>query len=456
MKRLGGVHAPHRKNTAAQKPELLPTPSEIILPMSMHIGAPAKPVVKVGDEVKVGQLIAEAGGFVSSPVYTGVSGKVKAIDSFTALTGQRTTAVTIAADGLQTMFEGLAPPQVTNLEEFLTAVRDSGVVGLGGAGFPTAVKLTVKDLNQIDHIIINGAECEPYITSDTRTLLDEADAIKGGIGLLKEYMKTKKIVVAVEKNKPEAISKMRETLAGMDGVEVAVLPSVYPQGGEKVLIYSITGRRVPEGKLPLDVGVVVLNVTTLAAIHKYVATGMPLVSKCLTVDGSAVKTPKNVIAPVGTPIRDVFDFCGGLEGAEKILFGGPMMGIAAHDVSAPVLKNTNALLAFDKKDAVIPEPVSCIRCGRCVEHCPLHLMPLNIETAYSLKKPELLEKYKVNVCMECGCCAYICPAKRPLVQVMKLSKLMLREYQDKKKAEAEKEKAKREQKEKEKGEASAQ
>ncbi len=456
MKRLGGVHAPHRKNTAALKPEPLPTPSEIVLPMSMHIGAPAKPVVKVGDEVSVGQLIAEAGGFVSSPVHTGVSGKVKSIDSFMTPTGQRTTAVTIAADGLQTPFEGIAPPQVTNLETFLAAVRDSGVVGLGGAGFPTAVKLTVKELGQIDHILINGAECEPYITSDTRTLLDDADGIKGGIELLKTYMKTKRIVVAVEKNKPEAIAKMRGKLAGMDGVEVAVLPSVYPQGGEKVLIYSITGRRVPEGKLPLDVGVVVLNVTTLAAIYKYVKTGMPLVSKCVTVDGSAVKTPKNVIAPIGTPVRDLFDFCGGLEGAEKILFGGPMMGIAVSDTAAPVLKNTNALLAFGKKDAAVSEPTNCIRCGRCVEHCPLRLMPLCIETAYTLKKPELLEKYKVNVCMECGCCAYICPARRPLVQVMKLSKLMLKEYQDKRKAEAEKEKAKREHNEKEKGEAGAQ
>ncbi len=453
MKRLGGVHAPHRKNTAAKKPETLPVPSEIILPMSMHIGAPAKPVVKVGDEVKVGQLIGEPGGFVSSPVYTGVSGKVKAIGDFMTLTGQKTTAVTITSDGEQTVYEGVSPPEVTDLETFLAAVKNSGVVGLGGAGFPTAVKLTVKDLGQIDHIIINGAECEPYITSDTRTLLDDADAIKGGVELLKTYMKTKKIVVAIEKNKPEAIAKMKEVFEGADGVDVTVLPSVYPQGGEKVLIYSITGRIVPEGKLPLDVGVIVLNVTTLAAIHKYVKTGMPLVSKCLTLDGSAVKTPKNVIAPIGTPIRDVFDYCGGIDNSEKILFGGPMMGIAVHDPAMPVMKNTNAALAFDIKAAAIPEPTGCIRCGRCVEHCPLHLMPLNIETAFNLKKPELLEKYKVNVCMECGCCAFICPAKRPLVQVMKLSKIMLRDYQAKKKAEAEKAKAK-EEKDSEKGEVS--
>ncbi len=456
MKRLGGVHAPHRKNTAAQKPEPIPVPSEIVLPMSMHIGAPAKPVVKVGDAVKVGQLIGEPGGFVSSPVYTGISGKVKAIDNFMTLTGQKTTAVTITADGLQTPLDGLTPPQVTNLEEFLSAVKNSGVVGLGGAGFPTAVKLTVKDLNQIDYILINGAECEPYITSDTRTFLDETDDVIGGLALLKEHMKTKNIVLAIEKNKPDAIKKMRNAVTSMDGVEVAELPSIYPQGGEKVLIYSITGRIVPEGKLPLDVGVVVLNVTTLAAIHKYIKTGMPLITKCLTVDGSAVKTPKNVIAPIGTPLSAVFDFCGGLENAEKILYGGPMMGISVPSASMPVLKNTNAALAFNKSDASIAEPTSCIRCGRCVEHCPLHLMPLNIETAYSLNKPELLEKHKVNVCMECGCCSYICPAKRPLVQVMKLSKIMLREYQEKKKAEAEKAKEKERQKEAEKGEVKGQ
>ena len=449
MKRLGGVHAPHRKNTAAQKPEQLPVPPEILLPMSMHIGAPAKPVVKVGDEVRVGQLIGEPGGFVSSPIYTGVSGKVKKIDSFMTLMGQNTSAVTITSDGLQTPFEGLAPPKVTNLEEFLAAVKNSGVVGLGGAGFPTAVKLTVKDLSLIEYIIINAAECEPYITSDTRTLIDDADAVKGGIELLQAYMKTKKIVVAIEANKPDGIKKSKATLSGMDGVEVTTLPSIYPQGGEKVLIYSVTGRMVPEGKLPLDVGVVVLNVTTLAAIYKYITTGMPLVSKCLTVDGSSVKNPKNIIAPIGTPIKNVFDYCGGADNAEKILFGGPMMGISVPDTSMPVLKNTNAVLAFNKKDAAIPEPAACIRCGRCVTHCPLNLMPLNIETAFELKKPEMLEQFKVNLCMECGCCAFICPAKRPLVQVMKLSKIMLREHQAKKKAEAEKAKAKEEQ---EKGE----
>jgi electron transport complex protein RnfC len=433
MRKLGGVHAPHRKNTAGSKPEKLPLPKIIVLPMSMHIGAPAKPVVKAGDQVAVGQLVGEAAGFVSSPVYSSVSGKVKSVDAFMTAAGQKTTAVTIESDGLQTLWEGLRPPSVTNLEEFLQAVRDSGVVGLGGAGFPTAVKLTVKDLDKVDYILINGAECEPYITSDTRTMLDDAGHVAEGLGLLRKFF-GKKIVIGIEKNKPEPIRVIKDIAAKTEGVEVFELPSLYPQGGEKVLIYSITGRIVPEGKLPLDVGVIVLNVTTLAAIARYVKTGMPLIEKCVTVDGSAVKEPKNVIAPIGTPIKDLFEFCGGLEGAEKILYGGPMMGIAVPDDGVPVLKSTNAVLAFNKKDAALPPETPCIRCGRCVKACPMNLMPLNIETAYQLKKPELLETYKVNLCMECGCCAFVCPAKRRLVQVMKLSKSMLKSYQDKNEA----------------------
>lgn len=433
MRRLGGVHAPHRKNTAGSKPERLPLPKEIVLPMSMHIGAPAKPVVKAGDQVAVGQLVGEAAGFVSSPIYSSVSGKVKSVGDFMTATGQKTTAVTIESDGLQTLWEGLRPPSVTTLEEFLQAVKDSGVVGLGGAGFPTAVKLTVKDLKNVDFFLLNGAECEPYITSDTRTMLDDTDIVAEGIGLLRKFF-GKKIVVGIEKNKPEPIRIMKDIAAKTEGVEVFELPALYPQGGEKVLIYSITGRIVPEGKLPLDVGVIVLNVTTLAAIARYIKTGMPLVEKCVTVDGSAVKAPKNVIAPIGAPLKELFAFCGGLEDVEKILYGGPMMGIAVPDDNVPVLKSTNAVLAFNKKDAALPPETPCIRCGRCAKACPLKLMPLNIETAYQLKKPELLEIYKVNLCMECGSCAFVCPAKRRLVQVMKLSKPMLKSYQDKQKA----------------------
>ena len=450
-KKLHGVRVPHRKNTAGIKPERMPIPAVVTIPMSMHIGAPAKPVVKTGDEVKVGQLIAEAGGFVSSPVYSGVSGKVKKIDDMLMSGGQFVPAVTIETDGLQTMVEGIGPPKVGSLQEFLDAVRQSGVVGLGGAGFPTAVKLTVKDLSAIEAVIINGAECEPYITSDTRTMLDDSDLIWEGIELLKKHLQVKRVIIGIEDNKPECISTYKKLCVSGGGVEVKALPAMYPQGGEKVLIFNTIGRIVPEGKLPLDVGAIVINCTTLAAIAKYIKTGLPLVEKCITVDGSAVKNPKNVIAPIGTPVRDVFEFCGGFKSEpKKVLYGGPMMGLAVPDLDAPILKNTNAILAFDEKDAVLPKETACIKCGRCVAHCPLNLAPTDIETAFKLKKPEDLEELKVNLCMECGCCAYVCPANRPLVQVNKLAKAMLRDYQTAQKAAAEmlkkKEEAKKEEK----------
>ena len=444
-KKLNGVHAPHRKNTAGDKPQRIPTPSLVTIPMSMHIGAPAKPVVSVGDEVKVGQMIAEANGFVSASIYASVSGKVKKIDDVLVAGGQYIPAVTIESDGAQTAFEELTPPTVTNTDEFVDAVRRSGLVGLGGAGFPTAVKLKVSDLSKIEAIIINGAECEPYITSDTRTMIDDADFVWEGVKLLQKYMEAKRVIIAIEDNKPQCIKNFREKCQGETGVEVKALPALYPQGGEKVLIYNTTGKIVPEGKLPIDVGVVVLNCTTLADIAKFIKTGMPLVEKCVTVDGSAVCQPKNVIVPVGTPLKDVFDFCGGFKKPpKKVLYGGPMMGIAVPDLDVPILKNTNAVLAFAEEDAVLPKSTACIRCGRCIAHCPLKLMPAEIESAYKAKDFELLGELKVNICMECGCCAFVCPARRPLVQVNKLAKAGLRDYQKQQKELAEKQKAREE------------
>ena len=427
MRKLGGVRAPHNKNTADKQPVAMPVPPEVVIPMAMHIGAPAKPAVAVGDAVKVGQIIGEAQGFVSSPVHSSVSGTVKGIQEITGVTGAKTMAVRIAADGEQTVFEGISKPSVSNVDEFLAAVRDSGSVGLGGAGFPTAVKLKVGE--SLDYLIVNGAECEPYVTSDTRTMTDDAEYVWKGVLLLKEYIRPENIVIGIEANKPGPIGKMRELSAGAEGVVVKTLPSKYPQGGEKVLIYSVTGRIVPEGKLPLDVGVVVINCTTLAHIAKYFETGMPLVTKCVTVDGTAVSSPNNVIAPIGTPVSALFDFCGGFkEEPKKILLGGPMMGIAIPDTDMPVTKTTNAALAFEKKAAAVPEESACIHCGRCAMSCPMGLMPLDVDTAYKLNKPERLESLKANLCMECGCCAFSCPAFRPLTQVMKLSKQALNEY----------------------------
>ena len=429
MRKLPGVHAPHNKYTAGQVPQHIPIPATVRIPTSMHSGDCAQLVVKVGDSVKVGQLIGEAAGRVSSPVHASVSGTVKSIDHQDSLTGEinkKTTSVTIASDGEQALYEGLTPPSVESLSDFLKAVGDSGVVGLGGAGYPTMPKLTLKEGTQLDYILINGAECEPYITSDTRTMIDDAEYVAEGAKMLLHYLRPKTVAICIEENKPEAIAKMRELTAGGQGLEVEVLPALYPQGERKVLVYNVTGRIVPEGGRLTDVGCIVINCTTVAVFARYIKTGMPLVSKIVTVDGSAVKKPGNVIAPIGTPIGELFDFCGGLrEDVKKIIMGGPMMGTAVPNLDMPVVKVTNAVLAFSGKEAAPPVMTPCIRCGRCISQCPMKLMPSFIETAFETKRVDLLRDYKVNMCAECSCCAYVCPAKRPLSQVMQLAKQML-------------------------------
>ena len=427
--KLRGVHLKHCKNTAKKIPLRMPVPDTVVIPMSMHIGAPAVPVVKAGDTVKVGQLIAEAGAGLSSPIYSGVSGTVKKLDEMTVSSGASVQTVVIETDGEQSVSETVIPPVVTTREEFLDAMKRSGIVGLGGAGFPTLVKLAA-DVNRIDVIVVNGAECEPYITSDTRTMIDDADAVAEGAGLLMKYLETDRCVIGIESNKPECITAMRNATKDMNGVTVKSLPSLYPQGGEKVLVYHTVGRVIEEGKLPIDAGVVVINCTTLATIAKYIRTGMPLVEKCITVDGSAVAEPKNVIAPIGTKVLDLIEFCGGFsEMPRKILYGGPMMGVALTDPNMPVLKQTNAILAFGRKEATPPKTTPCIKCGRCMDTCPFGLAPTEIEKAYVAKDGETLERLKVNLCMECGCCSYVCPAKQDIVQRNKLAKTFLRQYQ---------------------------
>ena len=336
FKKLNGVTLSHRKKTRKMPAVLMPSPSTVTIPMNMNIGNPANPCVKVGDDVKVGQLIGEADGVVSAPVHASVSGKVKAISPILTCTGAEVLAVTIESDGEMAVSETCVAPNITDYDSFIEAVRASGAVGLGGAGFPTAVKLDVKDTSRIEEIIINGAECEPYITSDTRTMIDNADLVAEGIELLKKWLSVKKVIIGVESNKREAISKMQELCD--DTVSVKVLPALYPQGAEKVIVYNCTGKVVPEGKLPIDVGVIVLNCTTLAFIASYVKTGIPLVNKTVTVDGNAVAERNNVIVPIGTSVEDVFNFCGGFKSEpKKVFYGGPMMGITVPDLSAPIL-----------------------------------------------------------------------------------------------------------------------
>ena len=433
LMKLHGIKVPHKKNTANCVPVRLSVPETVRIPMSMHIGKPAKVAVKRGDTVKVGQLIGEADGFISAPVHSSVSGTVAKIEEMTLSNGAKGQCVVIDTDGEQAVFEGVKPPVVTDLQSFTEAVRQSGAVGLGGAGFPTFVKLSVKDLSKLDAVVINAAECEPYITSDTRTMLDKSDDIMRGIEAVKKYLHPNRFIIGIEKNKPEAIKKMQELASQSKGVEVKVLPSSYPQGGEKVLVFNTVGKIIPKGGLPLDVGVIVINVTTLAFIGNYLKTGMPLVNKCVTVDGSAVKEPKNVIAPIGMSIADVLEQSGGTKSeVAKALYGGPMMGLAVPSLDSPILKNTNAITAMDIKEATPPKTTPCIRCGACLNHCPLRLDPREIARAYKLGSVEDLQTLHVDLCMECGCCSYICPAHRPLVQTNKLAKALLRVNQAKK------------------------
>ena len=433
-KLLGNTHLPHYKNTADMRAIEMPSPKDVLLPLSQHIGAPATPIVAIGDEVKVGQKIAEANGYVSSPIYASVSGKVAKIEDYLRPDGRVVPAIRIVSDGLMTMCEDITPPVVSDLDSFVAASRESGLVGLGGAGFPMAVKLDALKKGIIDTIIINAAECEPYITCDTHTMTFESEWVQKGIYWLEKYSGISNFIIGIEKNKSRCIKDMKKLFAYDDCVSVAALPSKYPQGGEKVLIYNTTGRIVPEGKLPSDVGVIVINVTSLSILAKYIETGMPLVSRCLTFDGSAVKEPKNVIVPIGTSIREVIDFCGGLcEPAGKILYGGPMMGTTVATLDEPVVKTTGAVTVLTREDSTLPEPTACIRCGRCVRSCPLDLIPDSfsraLETENEDEKIAILEKNKIMLCMECGCCSFVCPANRPLVQNNRLAKAEYREYQ---------------------------
>ena len=422
---LHGIKVPHRKNTV-EKASVKMSADVVNIPTSMHIGKPATPVVKVGDLVKVGTLIAEQDGFISSPVYASVSGKVTKIQDMLLSNGSFAPAITIESDGEMALDESIAPPVINSKDDLIEAIKKSGIVGLGGAGFPTYVKFKVD--KPIEHLVINGAECEPYITSDTRTMLERGDDIKLGLETLLKYFDIGSVVFGIERNKKAAVVEMEKAVGTMDKVSVKALPVVYPQGGEKVLVYHTTGKVIGNGQLPIDVGCVVINCTTLAAIGSFIKTGIPLVEKCVTVDGGCVKEPKNVIVPIGTPLKAVFDFCGGLTTEpRKVLYGGPMMGITVPDTDVPVLKQTNAILALTEKEARLPKSTNCIRCGTCINTCPFGVNPPMIERAYREKNIENIKKAGAEICMECGCCSFNCPANRPITQTNKLAKALLRE-----------------------------
>ncbi len=363
MFKLGKLKIPHRKHTADMKDSRIPTPSSVILPMSQYIGAPAIPIVKVGDKVCVGTKVAEADGKISAAIHAPVSGTVKKIGDFLLANGKTCQAITIESDGEMTVDPTITPPTVTTPEELCQAIRESGLVGLGGAGFPTANKLENAISKKIDTIIINGAECEPYITIDNRTMIDGTDYVVRGVHIIEEYIPgPQKIIIAIEENKPIAIKKLTEAFKNDSKVSVEILPSTYPQGAEDVLIYNLLGRVVPEGKLPSDIGCVMFNVTSVAFFAHYLETGIPFVWKTVTVDGSAVKSPKNVTAPIGTSLRDILTFADAdFDDIGKVLYGGPMMGIAAYSLDDPIYKNTSAVIAINKKNSQPLPQYPCIR-----------------------------------------------------------------------------------------------
>lgn len=428
----GGAAVPHHKNTAQAESAVLPCPAQVTIPMQQHVGAPCKPLVKVGDLVQVGQKIADSDAFVSAPIHASISGKVSAVTKVMLPGGQYTEAVVIDSDGQMTVSPEVRPPKADTLEDFLKAVRESGLVGLGGAGFPAHVKLNVPKDKHLDTLIVNGAECEPYITADNREALENSWAVLSGVYTLLELLKLERVIIAVESNKPKVIETLRRIADNKendpeDRVRVLPLKARYPQGAEKVLVQACTNRIIPLGKLPADVGCLVMNITSVAFLADYLKTGMPLVKKRVTIDGSAVAQPQNVIVPIGAKIADVIQFCGGYKTPpRKLLMGGPMMGIALTDDSLPILKQNNGILAFAEADAALPKTTACIRCGRCVAGCPMHLMPTLLEKYAELGSTEELDRLGAMCCMECGTCAYNCPAGRPLVQAIRMGKALLR------------------------------
>lgn len=428
----GGVFVDHNKGTKDLEAVRITPPEKVVLPMQQHIGAPCVPTVKVGDHVDVGQVVGDSDAFVSSPIHASVSGTVTAVSDVKVASGKMVPAVTIENDGEMTLFAGIEPPHVETQDDLVKAVRASGLVGLGGAGFPTHVKLAFSPDKKIDTLVVNAAECEPYITVDYRECIDNSWDVLGGVYSLAEILNIPHVVIAVEDNKPEAI-KVLKAIADKDNehgdiVKLMTLRSKYPQGAEKMMVQSATGRQVPPGKLPADVGCVVMNVASVAFLSRYLKTGKPLVSRSMTVSGSAIAEPKNVRVPIGIEAAKVIEFCGGFKADPvKIIAGGPMMGTALVDTQVPILKGNNALLAFADGAVVNKKARACIHCGRCADACPMSLIPTNIEKYALRKDAEALIKSGVNVCMECGSCAYSCPAAKPLVQYMRLGKEIVRE-----------------------------
>ncbi len=433
-KHLHSIDAGHYKNTASCATQVMPVPAIVKISMSQNIGAPCQPLVKKGDTVKVGQKIGEnKEAFLTVPVHSSVSGTVTGIETMRNAMGGMDTYVCIESDGRQEVAEGIVPPVINEQKDFIAAVKESGLVGLGGASFPTWLKFNPKNLQDIKYLIVNGAECEPFITSDHRTMLEDTQDVIDGILAAMKWLTAEECYIGIEDNKQDAINLFNKLLGeqGLTNVKTFPLQARYPKGAERVLIYEVTGQECKAGVLPAELGVIVSNITSIAFLGKYLKTGMPLVSKRMTVDGDAVSRPGNIVAPIGAQIHDIIEFCGGYKSApSKILMGGPMMGRSVYTDRMPVVKNNNAILAFSGQQALIPEETACISCGRCHEACPFNLLPTAYADAYERGDAKRLEDLQVMQCMECGSCSFVCPAHRPLAFMNKLGKIMVREAQN--------------------------
>ncbi len=425
----GGIHPlqhiHHGKRFTEGRPiERCSVPDEVVIPLAQHIGAPSTPIVAVGDIVDMGQRIADERGYVSVPCFSSVSGKVKAIEMRPHISGQKSMAIVIENDREDRLYPGIqSPGRLEDLspQQIIDVIKNAGLVGMGGAAFPTHVKLSPPAEKKIDTVIVNGAECEPYLTADHRIMLEYPDEVVRGLKAVIKALGVDNSWIGIENNKPDAIAAMQKAVKGTD-ISVAPLKVKYPQGAEKQLINAITGREVPSGGLPMDVGVVVVNAGTAYQICQAVEKGLPLFERVVTVTGS-VGQPSNLLVRIGTPVSYVITHAGGLAGkVEKVIAGGPMMGIAMHNIDAPVMKGTSGILVLDDKMARPADESPCIRCSRCVMVCPIGLQPYLLDAYAERDRFDDAEKSGVMDCIECGCCAYTCPANRHLVQGMRLAK----------------------------------
>ncbi|MGL5438933.1 MAG: electron transport complex subunit RsxC [Filifactoraceae bacterium] len=423
----GGIHPPHNKKTTENKPlENSSMPKIVYIPLSQHIGAPASPVVSPNDRVKVGQKIGEMSGFVSANVHSSVSGVVKEIITKTVPGGQKSAVIVIENDMTEEICESIKPYkslEELSKEDIMNAIKEAGIVGMGGATFPTHVKLSPPKEKPIDIIVLNGAECEPYLTADHRLMLEQPEDIVYGLKAMMKLLDVKKGYIGIEDNKPDCISKMKEIVGDISEIQVVGLQTKYPQGAEKQLIYACSKREVPSGGLPMDVGVVVTNVATSSQIGKTLKTGMPLIDRICTITGSAIVDPKNLIIKMGTLYSELIDQCGGFnQQPGKIISGGPMMGIAQATTDVPAVKGSSGILCLTNDEIKDLESSNCIRCGKCISICPASIQPMNISAFSILYNYDKAEEFRALDCIECGSCSFVCPAKRPLLQSIRVAK----------------------------------